>query len=524
MKKTKSLSSSAAVNSSGGSDELRDGVVLKVENAIHSYGGVRALKGVDFSLKSGEIHGICGENGSGKSTLLKIISAQIIADSVKIQYRGDQVNFRSPSDSLEAGIGTVTQERSLVQDFTVAENIFLSRNKYKKWWGIDWPETNDRARQIMQSIGSTVGVELKVGNLSPGDAQMVEIARALVGNTQVLILDEPTSSLTSIEAKALFQSLNNLKKQGVGIIIISHRLEEIFGICDRITVLRNGNLISTGSVNEYTEQKLISEMIGRTETILAQPKKELKKQQTVLKIENLSVLGKFKNITLSVDSGEIVGIIGLVGAGQSAILESLFGLQKVTKGTFSLLNKQVNIRNPRMAMRHKIAFVPNDRKIFGLVLGMSVLENAIMASTSSFKRLRYPNPKKSRKFVETCIEDFGIVAASVDIEVSSLSGGNQQKVLLTKWLGTNPSVLLLDEPTRGVDVGAKAEIYRILFEQKAKGIAILVSSSEIPELLTLCDRILVMYRGELLADLNKGEATESIIASYVMGKSYRGEM
>ena len=450
---------------------------------------------------------------------MKIISAQLVADSITLELGGKEVNFRNPNDSLAVGIGTVTQERTLVPDFTVLENIYLSRRKAKKWWGIDWAETKVLAQQALDNIGCTVDINAKISEIAPGQAQMVEIARALVGDIKVLILDEPTSSLTSHEVATLFVALDKLRKQSVGIIFISHRMEEIFEICDHITVLRDGSLISSGTIAEYSRSSLIFDMIGREETTLKKFAVNKAFREVVLRAHEISVSRKFSKVSFSVTEGEIVGIIGLVGAGHSEVLESIFGMHSDISGSIHLNSVEIQVRNPRNALERGIAFVPGDRKLFGLVAGMSVLENSIMASTARRNRLFYPKPKSQREFVRDCVREFGIVAESLDMPVSSLSGGNQQKVLLTKWLGTDPQVLLLDEPTRGVDVGAKSEIYRILLHEKEKGLSILISSSEIPELLTLCDRILVMHRGKIVAELDRSEANESLIVHYAMGEA-----
>ena len=353
--------------------------------------------------------------------------------------------------------------------------------------------------------------------LSGGMKRRLLIAKAMVHSPQILILDEPTSSLTSYEVDKLFVALRNLAAEGVSIIFISHRLEEIYAICNRLAVLRDGNLVSTGMISEYSEKKLIHDMIGRDPSTLAKNENVLG-DDALLHVKNFSLVNKFEDVNISLNKGEILGLIGLVGAGHSELLESIFGLHNQRKGALHIDGVDVRVRNPRDAMRSKIAFVPADRKNQGLVLGMSILENAMMASMSAKHRLARPRSKKTDEQVKTYSKDFNIVCSSIEAPVSSLSGGNQQKVLLTKWLSTDPSILLLDEPTRGVDVGAKSEIYRILLDQRDRGLSIIVSSSEIPELLTLCDRIVVMFRGKVVANLNRSIADESRIVQYAMGQ------
>jgi ABC-type sugar transport system ATPase subunit len=498
-------------------ENLSGAAIFETRDVAKSYGGVKALRGVTLDIRPGEILGLCGENGSGKSTLLKIISGQIQPTLGTLYFDGKEVNFKNPNDALKMGISAVTQERTLAYDLTVAENIYLSHLKPKTLLGINWKKTHEQSKDMLDRIGCELDTNALVRDILPGQAQMVEIARAIIGKTRILILDEPTSSLTSHEVEKLFSALRNLAAQGVSIIFISHRIEEIYAICNRLAVLRDGNLVSTGLISEYSEKKLIHDMIGRDPSTLA--KNEIfQGADSLLQTQNFSLVNKFEDVSISLKKGEILGVIGLVGAGHSELLESIFGLHGQRKGVLQINGVNIRVRNPRDAMRHKIAFVPADRKNQGLVLGMSILENALMASTSWKNRLVRPRSKKTDEQVRTYSSDFNIVCSSLDAPVSSLSGGNQQKVLLTKWLSTNPNILLLDEPTRGVDVGAKSEIYRILLDQRDRGLSIIVSSSEIPELLTLCDRILVMFRGKVVANLNRALADESRIVQYAMGQ------
>ena len=498
-------------------ENLSGAAIFETRDVAKSYGGVKALRGVTLDIRPGEILGLCGENGSGKSTLLKIISGQIQPTLGTLYFDGKEVNFKNPNDALKMGISAVTQERTLAYDLTVAENIYLSHLKPKTLLGINWKKTHEQSKDMLDRIGCELDTNALVRDILPGQAQMVEIARAIIGKTRILILDEPTSSLTSHEVEKLFSALRNLAAQGVSIIFISHRIEEIYAICNRLAVLRDGNLVSTGLISEYSEKKLIHDMIGRDPSTLA--KNEIfQGADSLLQTQNFSLVNKFEDVSISLKKGEILGVIGLVGAGHSELLESIFGLHGQRKGVLQINGVNIRVRNPRDAMRHKIAFVPADRKNQGLVLGMSILENALMASTSWKNRLVRPRSKKTDEQVRTYSSDFNIVCSSLDAPVSSLSGGNQQKVLLTKWLSTNPNILLLDEPTRGVDVGAKSEIYRILLDQRDRGLSIFVSSSEIPELLTLCDRILVMFRGKVVANLNRSLADESRIVQYAMGQ------
>lgn len=491
--------------------------VLSASGLAKSYGGVRALKGVDFELYPGEVHGLCGENGSGKSTLLKILSAQILPDAGVVQFQGSTVSFRSPFESLAAGIATVTQERTLVPQLTVAENVMLGHTKSRRFWGIDWRATKLRAAEILARLNLTIDVDQPVSELPPGQAQLVEIARAISDDMKVLILDEPTSSLSTHEVEALFGAVQSLREHGVAIVFISHRMQEVFDLCDRITILRDGELVSTGPIGEYTPDRVVEDMLGRELSAFSGGSHAVSHADPFLEFHGVTVHNRFSDVSLVLGQGEILGVAGLVGAGHSELVETLFGLHPGYTGSISVQGTHVELRDPHKAMNHRIAFVPGDRKAQGLVLDMSVLENGVMASTSSKARFRNPRLASENSFLIESAEKFNIVAENLDAPVVRLSGGNQQKVLLSKWIGTRPEVLVLDEPTRGVDVGAKAEIYRILLQQREAGMSILVSSSEVPELLTLCDRIIVMHRGRVAGVLARDEADEDIILRLAMG-------
>jgi rhamnose transport system ATP-binding protein len=491
--------------------------VLAAMSVTKAYGGVQALKGVGIELFPGEVHGLCGENGSGKSTLLKILSAQIQPDAGHMQLNGTTVSFKSPFESLAAGIATVTQERTLVPQLTVAENVMLGHTKSRRFWGIDWRATRLRAAEILTRLNLTIDVEQLVSELPPGQAQLVEIARAISDDMKVLILDEPTSSLSTHEVEALFGAVQSLREHGVAIVFISHRMQEVFDLCDRITILRDGELVSTGPIAEYSPDRVVEDMLGRELSAFSGIAHAVSHTDTFLEFHGVSLRNTFSNISFSLGQGEILGVAGLVGAGHSELVESLFGLHPEYTGSISVQGRIVELRDPSRAMRNRIAFVPGDRKAQGLVLDMSVLENGVMASTATKARFRNPRFATENTFMMDSAEKFNIVTENLDAPVVRLSGGNQQKVLLSKWIGTRPEVLVLDEPTRGVDVGAKAEIYRILLQQREAGMSILVSSSEVPELLALCDRIIVMHRGSVAGVLARDEADEDVILRLAMG-------
>jgi ABC-type sugar transport system ATPase subunit len=494
----------------------RSAPVLEVEGIRKSYGGVRALRGVDLRLWPGEVHALVGENGSGKSTLLRIISGQLVPDAGRLQLEGRELRFSDASQAIAAGIATVTQETTLVPDLSVTENIFLGPRKVRARYGIDWRGTRVRAREVLARLGLTgIDPSVAVRRLRPDEQQMVEIARAISIDARVLILDEPTSSLSDDEVEALFEVVRALQRHGVAVAFVSHRIGEVFEIADRATVLRDGQVVGSEPIERYDRRGMIQLMTGRELEELALDRRRHRAKDPVLRVRGLSVRGWVHDASLEVGRGEVVGLAGLVGAGRSELLQALFGVNGGVSGSVEVAGTPVRHTGPLQAMRGGLAYVPADRKNLGLVLDMTVRENVVMARTAA--RVRARRVTEQREVGES-IGAFRIVAESQQAPVAQLSGGNQQKVVLAKWLGTRPRVLLMDEPTRGVDVGAKAEIYRLLDAAKGDGVGILLSSSETPELLLLCDRILVMYRGRIGAALSRDEATEGLITRYAMGQ------
>ncbi|HEX4761028.1 MAG TPA: sugar ABC transporter ATP-binding protein [Thermoleophilaceae bacterium] len=491
--------------------------VLEARGVHKSYGGVRALRGVDFELHVGEIHGLVGENGSGKSTLLRMLAGQLVPDRGELLLDGREVRFADAARAMAAGIATVTQETTLVPDLSVAENIFLGPRKALCWRGIDWRRTRAQAREILARLALELDPDEPVGRLRPDQQQMVEIARALSIDARVVILDEPTSSLPDDQVASLFAAVRRLREQGVSVAFVSHRINEVFDLVDRVTVLRDGQLVETGAIGDYDRKRLIHLMIGRELEELTLESAPPQSANPVLRVTGFTIPDRVHGINLALEKGEIVGLAGLVGAGRSELLDGLFGMEPTATGTVEIDGKAAPRRNPLAAMKSGLGYVPADRKRLGLVLNMSVRENLLMARTAHLARLRMPTRNAEQPTVVEALERFRIVTDSSASPVGRLSGGNQQKVVLAKWLATRPRVLLLDEPTRGVDVGAKADIYKLLDAIKETGVGILVSSSETPELRLLCDRILVMYRGRIAASLSKEDATEARIAQYAMG-------
>jgi ABC-type sugar transport system ATPase subunit len=490
--------------------------LLQAHGLHKRYGGVHALRGAGLDVQSGEVHALVGENGSGKSTMLRILSGQVQADDGEITFAGRQTVFRNPTDALRQGIATVTQETTLAPDLSIAENVFLGHRMVRRAGFVDWRATRRRAREALARLDLHLDPGMPVRRLRPDQQQMVEIARALSIDARVLILDEPTSSLTEDEVNALFEVVRRLRAQGVATIFVSHRLGEIFAIADRVTVLRDGHTVGGGPAAEFDRARLIELMVGRALESVDVPHHQGDARKAVLRVGGLRLPGAFEEVSFEVAPGEIVGLAGLVGAGRSELLEALFGLHRAS-GSVEVDGKPVTFRSPLQAIRAGVGFVPADRKLQGLVLQMSVRENLMMAATSRVARLRPPRKAFELAGVQKAISDMRIRAHSSRVPVATLSGGNQQKVVLGKWLSTEPKVLMLDEPTRGVDVGAKAEIYRLLGDATKEGLGVLVSSSETPELRTLCDRILVMFRGRVVASLTRDEATEARIAHFAGG-------
>jgi len=491
--------------------------ILRAERVHRRFGGVHALRGAELTVYPGEVHALVGENGSGKSTLLRIISGQLHPDDGELFLAGREGPFRSASEALRNGVATVSQETTLAPDLSIAENIFLGHRLAKRRGFVDWRGTRRAAALALERLGLALDPAQPVRRLRPDQAQMVEIARALSLDARVLILDEPTSSLTDDEVEALFAAVRRVRDGGAAVIFVSHRLHEVFALADRVTVLRDGRTVGSAPAGELDRPTLIGLMVGGAleDAVAASPSTE--HDAVVLRVRGLTRAGAFADVDLTVACGEIVGLAGLIGAGRTELLEALFALLRAD-GEVEVGGRSVAYRRPADAIRDGVALVPADRKRHGLVLGRSVHENLLLAVGSRGLRLRRPNPGRETAQVAAAIEQLRIRAHSPRTAVSTLSGGNQQKVLLGKWLETKPRLLMLDEPTRGVDVGAKAEIYRLLFDARSRGIGVLVSSSEIPELLTLCDRIVVMFRGRVAASLARAEASEALIAHHAGGQ------
>jgi len=497
--------------------------ILELENIAKSFPGVKALDNVHFNMEAGEVHALLGENGAGKSTLIKIISGVHKPDTGVIRFDGQPIVFNNPREAQAHGIATIYQELSLYPELTVAENIFMGHAP-KRSIGplkiVDWNTINTRAQEILASLNiHDMDVRRKVGSLNVGNRQRVEIAKALSINARILIMDEPTAALTEADVERLFDIVRLLKQRNVGIIYISHRLQEVFELADRVTVLRDGQYVNTKLVSETREPELVSMMVGRTIDNLF-PKLPSNPGKTVLEVRNLNREPTTRNISLTVRAGEIVGLAGLVGSGRSELAQVIFGITPADSGEILIDGQKVNIKGPGQAVKLGIAYVPEDRGTQGLIKQMNIRENASLAVLRSLSRASFINFGDERILAKNSIQQMSIRAYSAEQIVNKLSGGNQQKVVISKWLASNPKLLIMDEPTRGIDVGAKSEIHRLMSELAVKqGLAVLMISSELPEVLGMSDRVLVMREGSVVAEFSREEATQERVVTAMMSET-----
>jgi len=490
--------------------------ILEIEHISKRFPGVQALSDVQFQVYAGEVHALLGENGAGKSTLIKIISGVHKPDEGTIRIDNKPVSFNNPREAQALGVATIYQELSLYPELTVAENIFMGHAPRGPLGIVDWREMGRRSREILESLEITdLDVNRKVGGLSVGQRQRVEIAKALSLNARILIMDEPTAALTETDVQRLFSIVRLLRERGVGVIYISHRLEEVFLLADRVTVLRDGQYVGTAEVKNVTSDQLVNMMVGRVIDNMF-PKLPAVIGDPVLEVRNLWRRPLCRGVNLTVRSGEIVGLAGLVGSGRSELAQTIFGFTPAQEGEILLNGNPVNIRNPGQAMNHGIAYVPEDRGTQGLIREMRLRENISLAVLRTMTRSGFIDTAQERRLATEAIEQLGIRAYSIDQVVNKLSGGNQQKVVVSKWLASKPKVLIMDEPTRGVDVGAKAEIHHLISELAQQGLAILMISSELPEVLGMSDRIIVMREGRVVAEFDREEANQKNVVTAMM--------
>lgn len=480
-----------------------------------SFGTNKVLEKIDLVLHSGQVHALMGENGAGKSTLMNILTGLFPASSGTIVIDGVEKQFSNPQEAEAFGISFIHQEMNTWPDMTVLDNLFLGREIKGSFGLLDQKAMKEKAKRAFDRLGISIPLDLPIGSLSVGQQQMIEIAKSLLSEVSLLVMDEPTAALTDRETESLFQMIGSLKKEGVGIVYISHRMEEIFRVTDLITVMRDGIVVDTKPTAETNPAELVKKMVGR-DIDDYYPAKAAELGELVFEVENLS--GEcFKDISFQVRRGEILGFSGLMGAGRTEVMRAIFGLDKRTAGRIRLNGQDIQVTNPVQAIRAGIGFLTEDRKEEGLILDFSIKDNMTLPSHKDFSKNGFFDDKTSRDFVQKMIDRLRIKSGRPEMVVGNLSGGNQQKVVLAKWIGIAPKVLILDEPTRGVDVGAKREIYQLMNELAERGVPILLVSSDLPEVLGVSDRIVVMHEGRITGELSRGEATQEKVMQLATG-------
>ena len=491
--------------------------ILEAVDIQKSYGGVRALKNVSLALRAGEVHAVVGENGAGKSTLIKILTGAVSPDAGEIRLDGKPVGSLDPAKARSLGIAVIYQQPALFPDLTVAENIALATEAGKLWKHVNWRERNRHAQQLLDRVGAAIRPQTPVGALTMPEQQLVEIAKAVDADAKVVIMDEPTASLGDRDAENLFRIVDELRSRGAGVIYISHRFEELFRLGDRVTVLRDGESMGTFAMSEMSTPELIRLMVGRSlETIF--PERDRHIGEPVLEARQLSCKARgVQDVSLVLRRGEVLGLAGLVGAGRTQFAETLFGLSPADGGSVLFDGCPVRIQSPQQAVALGIAYVPEDRRRHGVVMDFPIAVNTTLASLAKFSRNGFLDFSAEQAVAESYRTRLRIKAPTVDTAVGSLSGGNQQKVSLARWLITEPKVLILDEPTQGIDIGAKSEIYDLIAELASHGLAILLISSELPEVLGMSDRVAVMHAGRIVATLDRSEADAHKVLELALG-------
>jgi len=489
---------------------------LQVRHLTKSFGGVKALDDVQFDLRIGEVHALMGENGAGKSTLMKILIGMLKPDAGTITFEGSSLQNCDVNEIMQKGISMIHQEMLVIPELTVAQNIFLGRESthwFPNW--LDDEAIDKKAQLLLSQMGINIEVTTQMKYLSVAEMQMVEIAKAISNNAKVIIMDEPTSAISDKEVTTLFKIIRELKAKGVAIIYISHKMEEIYAIADTITVLRDGRYIATKPSVELDKKSLIALMVGRELSDLFPPQTATK-GNVLLSVRNLSSKGKFSAINFEVKAGEVLGIAGLMGAGRTEIARAIYGLDAFDTGEIFVKGQKVVITSPQDALKNGIGYVSEDRKGLGFIPNMSVKHNISLGSLARYTKIGFVQTQKEQIIVTQTVKDLKIKTATINQKVAQLSGGNQQKVVIGKLLLSNPEIIILDEPTRGIDIGAKFEIYKLINELTAKGKAVVMISSELPEILGMSDRVLVLSKGNQTALLSKEEATQENIMRYAI--------
>ena len=489
---------------------------IEMRGIDKSFDSNQVLKQAGFTLESGEVHALMGENGAGKSTLMKILTGVYTKDAGTVLVDGKEVNYKNPQEAEKAGIVFIYQELNVMFDLTVEENLFMGKEIHGKFGICDKKAMQKKAQEALNILGVNISPKTVMAELSVGQQQMVEICKALMADAKVIIMDEPTAALTQSETVALFKVIESLRKKGVSMVYISHRMEEIFELCDRITVLRDGSYIGVKNIPETNMNEIVKMMIGR-EIGERYPSRNVKIGKEVLKVKELTRKGTFHDVNFSVRAGEVLGVSGLMGAGRTEIMQAIFGNLSYESGTIEIDGKEVKISNPRQAMEHGIGFITEDRKTEGLMLDKSIRENISLCNLRRISKSSVISREAEKNMVAEAIKDLRIKCFGSYHECNNLSGGNQQKVVLAKWILTNPKILILDEPTRGVDIGAKKEIYSIINKLAAQGVAIIMVSSELPEVLGMSDNIMVVREGEVRGIISYEEANQERVMTLATG-------
>ena len=489
---------------------------IEMRGIDKSFGSNQVLKQAGFTLESGEVHALMGENGAGKSTLMKILTGVYTKDAGTVLVDGKEVNYKNPQEAEKAGIVFIYQELNVMFDLTVEENLFMGKEIHGKFGICDRKAMQKKARDALNTLGVDISPKTVMSELSVGQQQMVEICKALMADAKVIIMDEPTAALTQSETVALFKVIESLRKKGVSMVYISHRMEEIFELCDRITVLRDGSYIGVKNIPETNMNEIVKMMIGR-EIGERYPSRDVKIGKEVLKVKGLTRKGTFHDVSFSVRAGEVLGVSGLMGAGRTEIMQAIFGNLSYESGSIEIDGKEVKISNPRQAMEQGIGFITEDRKTEGLMLDKSIRENISLCNLGRISKSSVISKEAEKNMVAEAIKDLHIKCFGPYHECNNLSGGNQQKVVLAKWILTNPKILILDEPTRGVDIGAKKEIYSIINKLAAQGVAIIMVSSELPEVLGMSNNIMVVREGEVRGIISYEEANQERVMTLATG-------
>lgn len=492
-------------------------IKIQLKGISKSFPGVKALDNVNFAVRKGTVHCLCGENGAGKSTLMKVINGLYKQDAGEILIDGKPVEIRDPIQAREYGIAMIAQELNYVPEMSIEENVYLGRLPVKKFGNVDWKKVRTETLHFLEQEGLPYKPDQKLKTLTVSDIQMLEIIKAISNNAQIVIMDEPTSAITNREVEILFKKIAELKSRGVSIIYISHKMEEVFRIADDITVLRDGTVVGTKPASELTLDQVIAMMVGR-EMTNAYPKEHVPIGEPIFEVEKLSCKGVFKDISFNVRRGEIVGFAGLMGAGRTETMRAIFGLDTYDSGVIKIHGKEVTINKPSDAIANSLVMLSEDRRRYGIIPVRSVMENASISSLDKFFYRGHAHRQLERETVQKYFDRMNVKTPSLDTLIQALSGGNQQKVLLARWMLREPEILILDEPTRGIDVGAKFEIYKLMTELVKEGKTIVMVSSELPELIGMCDRIYVMNKGRITGCLeDMGKFTQELIMHYATG-------